>query len=173
MVCRIAERLIGKLLALAILHLLALPLAAQAQRQHSATEKSIENRRASDSHSFMELFNKLERDWGLAVQKKDRAFLDSIVAPEFIERDAADPRHTITRSEWMDKNLANYTLDPLSVQSMTIRAFLGNAVVSFVQKQTVSDSSTPDDYFIVDLWVTNNGQWRVASRFICTTAGRR
>jgi hypothetical protein len=148
---------------LAVLLSLATPLAAQ--KKHKPEEvHSEEERPASDAHSFMELFSKLERDWVLAVQKKDQVSVDAIVAPEFIERDATDPDHIITRAEWMEKNLPDYKLDPLGIRSMTIRAFLGNAVVSFVQKAMPSGSGRSGDYFMVDVWVTNHGKWQVASR---------
>jgi len=155
--------------ALLLVLLLSLVVPVAAQRKHKSEEVGSEaNRAASDARSFLELFSKLERDWGLAAQKRDQVSLDATVAPEFIERDATDPDHTITRAEWMEKSLANYTLDPLSIRSMTIRAFLGNAIVSFVQKQkaTPSGADRNGDFFIVDLWVVNHGNWQVATRFI-------
>jgi hypothetical protein len=50
---------------------------------------------------------------------------------------------------------------------MTVRAFLGNAVVSFVQKQKATQNGTggSSEQFIVDVWVANHGKWQVASRF--------
>ena len=67
----------------------------------------------------------------------------------------------------MQERLSDYKLDPLQIRSMTIRAFLGNAVVSFVQKQkaTQNDAGRTAEYFIVDVWVANHGKWQVASRF--------
>ena len=117
--------------------------------------KSEEQRPASDAHSFMELFGKLERDWGLAAEKKDQKSLDEIMADEFIERDATDPDNVITRTKWMQERLSDYKLDPLQIRSMTIRAFLGNVVVSFVQKQkaTQNGAGRSAEYFIVDVWV--------------------
>lgn len=34
------------------------------------------------------------------------------MADEFIERDAADPDNTITRTQWMEERLSDYKLDP-------------------------------------------------------------
>ncbi len=93
--------------------------------------------------------------------------LNEIMADEFIERDATDPENMITRTKWIQERLSDYKLDPLQIRSMTIRAFLGNAVVSFVQKQKVPQNaaSRNAEYFIVDVWVANHGKWQVASRF--------
>jgi hypothetical protein len=151
---------------LAVLLSVAVPVVPQS-KHNSEDVKSEEQRPASDAHSFMELFGKLERDWGLAVEKKDQKSLNEIMADEFIERDATDPENTITRTKWMQKRLSDYKLDPLQIRSMTIRAFLGNAVVSFVQKQkaTQNGAGRSAKYFIVDIWVANHGKWQVASRF--------
>lgn len=151
---------------LAVLFSVAVPAVAQNKHKPEAV-KSEEQRPAPDAHSFMELFGKLERDWGLAAEKKNQKSLDEIVADEFIERDATDPENTITRTKWMQERLSDYNLDPLQIRSMTIRAFLGNAVVSFVQKQkaTQNGAGRSAEYFIVDVWVANHGKWQVASRF--------
>lgn len=150
---------------LAILLSVAMPVVAQ--KKHKPEDvKPEEDRSASDARSFMELFGKLERDWGLAAEKKDLTSLNAIMAAEFIERDATDPEHPVTRENWLQERLTNYRLDPLQIRSMTIRAFLGNAVVSFVQKEKANQPSRArDEYLIVDLWIVNHGKWQVASRF--------
>jgi hypothetical protein len=148
--------------------LLSIAVPVVAQRKHNPEDVKSEGQRpASDAHSFIELFSKLERDWGLAAERKDQKSLDEIMAAEFIERSAADPENTITRSKWMQERLPNYKLDPHQIRSMTIRAFLGNAVVSFVQKQKATQNGTgrSADYFIIDVWVADHGKWQVASRF--------
>ncbi len=120
----------------------------------------------------MEMFNKLERDWMQAVQKRDQAALDALLAPEFIERRSTDPGHDVPRADWMQDALNNYKLDSFSARDMVIRAFLGNAVVSFVQsrKATAAGADRSGDFFIVDLWEVNQGNWRVAARFVSPMA---
>ena len=155
-----------KAVLLGVLLSVAVPVVPQS-KQKPEDVNSEEQRPASDAHSFMELFGKLERDWGLAVEKKDQKSLNEIMADEFIERDTTDPENMITRTKWMQERLSDYTLDPLQIRSMTIRAFLGNAVVSFVQKQkaTQNGAGRSAEYFIVDVWMANHGKWQVASRF--------
>jgi len=155
-----------KAVLLGVLLSVAVPVVPQS-KQKPEDVNSEEQRPASDAHSFMELFGKLERDWGLAAEKKDQKSLNEIMADEFIERDTTDPENMITRTKWMQERLSDYTLDPLQIRSMTIRAFLGNAVVSFVQKEkaTQNGAGRSAEYFIVDVWVANRGKWQVASRF--------
>jgi hypothetical protein len=157
----------------AALLLMTVTLSAQ-RKQKPEIVKSAQERPASDARSFMELFGKVERDWGLAVEKKDMAALDAIIASEFIERDAINPERTVTRAEWIEKNLFDYELDPLTIRAMTIRAFLNNAVVSFVQKRKATQvkPGRAAECFIVDVWVTNHGSWQIASRFVSPTASQ-
>ena len=160
-----------KIWLLPLLLILALPVAAQ--KKHKSEDVTPEGQRsASNAHSFMELFSKLERDWASAALKKDEVSLDAFLAPEFNERDANNPDRTITRLEWMKASLQDYRLDPLSIRSMSIRAFIASAVVSFVQKETTmpSDAGRCGNYFIVDVWVINHDKWQVASRTLsCAT----
>jgi Domain of unknown function (DUF4440) len=157
-----------------VLFSLTVPVVAQSKRNPDNV-KSEEERTAADAHSFMELFGKLERDWGLAAERKDQLSLNEIMAGEFIERNAADPENTITKTRWMQERLTNYKLDPLQIRSMTIRAFLGNAVVSFVQRQkaTQDGAGQSGEYFIIDVWVANHGKWQVASRFLSVVSANR
>lgn len=142
------------------------------ERSHPEEVTPEKDRPASAAHSFMELFSKLEQDLSLAAQKRDQAALDALIAPEFIARNANDPDQVIKRNEWEKAVLdykpdykLDYKLDPGGIRSLMIRAFLGNAMVSFVQKQTGAASGRDAEWFIVDLWVANRGKWQLASRF--------
>lgn len=152
----------------AILLCLCLPSQAQRKKHKSETSTPESARSAENAHSFMELFSKLERDWMLAVQKKDQAALDALLAPEFIERRSTDPEHDVLRADWMQEALSHYKLESFSARETEIRAFLGSAVVSFVQSQkaTVSGADRSGEFFIVDLWVVNHGKWQAAARFL-------
>jgi hypothetical protein len=156
---------------LVFLLLFAEPLLAQKTPKSEAVTPEPE-RTASDAHSFMELFSKLERDFGLSVLKRDQTSLEAFLAPEFVERDAANPDQMITKAQWLARDLKLYNLDPLGIRSMTIRAFVRNAVVSFVQKQRtdVPASGRSHDYVIVDVWVINHGRWQLASRTVASAA---
>jgi hypothetical protein len=85
---------------LAVLLSVAVYVVAQSKRTPEGPKSEVQ-RPASDGHSFIELFGRLERDWGLAAEKKDQKSLNEIMADEFIERDATDPENMITRMKWM------------------------------------------------------------------------
>jgi hypothetical protein len=160
-------------IALLLVLALLLPGSTSAQRKKREKEPQTPEaeRPASEAHSFMELFTKLERDWMSAVQKKDRNALDEILAPEFMVRTAVDPKHPISRAEWMQDMLMNYEIRSYSFSDVTIRAFLGVAIVSFVetQKGTIRGKESSGDWFIVDIWETNHGKWQPAARFVAPT----
>src|SRR5690349_21043508 len=147
-------------------------LPVPAQTKHKKGKETTEAERpASDSRSFMELFTKLERDWVLAVQHKDKEALDNVLAPEFILRRSSDPEHPIARDNWIREALNNWNVRSFSHRGMAIRAFASEALVSFVESQqaTINGRESSGDYFIVDLWVINHGNWQVAARYLAAT----
>lgn len=156
-----------------ILLCMVVPCVAQAGQERERG-KSEEERPASESHSYMELFTKLERDWSQAIQKKDKAALEATLAPEFIYRSSEDPENPLSRADWMQQALMSSNIRAFSQRAIAIRAFLGVAVVSLVQREqsTVDGKDRSDDYFIVDLWEGHQDKWQVAARYR-TPAGSR
>jgi hypothetical protein len=154
-----------KALFLAVMLVVSCPLHGQREKKEQATPAA--QRAASDARSFMELFTKLERDWMLAVQHKDRAALDSLLAPEFIERTASDPEHPVSRADWIGRALKDCDLKSFEIRNLVIRSFLENAVVSFEERQqiTVGGADRSGRYFIVEVWVGNTGRWQAVVRF--------
>jgi len=154
-------------LAFLLWFFLAIPCTAQGvpQRRQDTPE---EERPASESHSYMELFTKLEREWTQAVQKKDKTALDAILAPEFTLRTSEDPENLTSRADWIQKVLTSEDLRSSSQRAIVIRAFLGVAVVSFVRSEqvTINGKDRSGDYFIVDLWKANHDKWQVAARYM-------
>jgi hypothetical protein len=146
----------SKLLTLVLSLCLAGQCAAQEQE-----------RPASDAHSFLELFTKLESEWIQAAQRKDKAALDSILAPEFRVSSSENPENPLSRADWIQRTLAGYDIRSYQHRSMAIRAFVGVAVVSFVQSQkaTLDGKDCSGDYMIVDLWEANHNKWQVSARY--------
>ncbi len=143
------------------------PCAAQVVHEQER-ETPEKERPASDAHSFMELFTKLERDWTQAVQKKDKTALDAILAPEFMLRTSENPENPLPRAEWIQHALTSYDIRSFSRRAIAIRAFMGVAVVSFVESQqaTIDGKDCSGDYFIVDLWEVNHGRWQMSARYV-------
>ena len=146
--------------------LLSPSVSAQKKKQKEA-QTTEAKRQSSDARSFMELFTKLESEWMNAVQKKDREALDAMLAPEFSVRNSADPEHPVSRSDWMQYALTDREIRSYSFRAMTIRAFLGVAVVSFVESEqtTTRGKESTHEWLIVDIWEANRGTWQPALRF--------
>ncbi|MGA9136211.1 MAG: nuclear transport factor 2 family protein [Candidatus Sulfotelmatobacter sp.] len=159
-------------IVLVISLLFTTPCTAQRAQEHRTPE---EDRPASESHSYMELFSKLERDWTQAIQKKDRTALEAILAPEFTLRTSEDPENPTPRTDWIEKALTSYNIHSSSERAIVIRAFLGVAVVSFVQSQQVTTDGKDDsgDYLVVDLWKASHDKWQVAARYMAPVGSYR
>jgi len=145
------------------------PLNIAAQRKTHKEDVTPEaERTASNAHSFMELFAKLEGDWLGACQRKDRAALEELLAPEFSVRLSSDPEHILTRTDWIENAMVSNRIQSYRDRAMTIRAFLGVAVVSFVRSEgaTIGSGNSSNDSLIVDVWEINHGKWQPATRFM-------
>lgn len=157
-------------LALLALLLLLSPvdLYAAQRGQQQERPKPVEGSPASESRSYVELFTKLERDWIQAVQEKDKTALDAILAPEFMLRTSENPERPQPRADWIHLALTRYDIRSFSQRAMAIRAFLGVAVVSFMQSEhaTLDGKDRSGDYLVVDLWEANHGKWQVSARYV-------
>lgn len=160
---------IGLLLAGVLL--LSLNVAAQNKKQKETQATEVE-RQTSDARSFIELFTKLERNLMDAVQKKDREAIDATLAPEFTVRSSVDPEHPVSRIEWMQDTLTKDDVRSHRIRSVTIRAFLSVAVVSFIESEEAptQGKKSRSDQLIVDIWETIHGKWQPALRFISPLA---
>jgi hypothetical protein len=146
---------------------LAVPCAAQVAHKKEPGPSEAE-RPASEARSFMELFTKLERDWTLALQKKDEVALDAIVAPEFMLRTSENPENPLPRTDWIHHELTRCDIRAFDHRGMAIRSFLGVAVVSFVEslQGTMNGNDCSTDYFVVDIWESNHGKWQASARYV-------
>jgi hypothetical protein len=144
-------------------------------RTHSRTRekpKDDSNRSAADAHSFLELFIKLEDGCTQAEQKKDKAALESCLAAEFKVISADNPDSSLPRADWMQQALTTDQIQSYNQRSMQIRAFLGVAVVSFVQTQkaTCAGKDCSGNYLVVDVWEAVQNKWHIATRYVARVA---
>jgi hypothetical protein len=157
-----------RLLMLVLVHSLCLVVPCAAQGTHNPERESETDRPASDAHSFMELFTKLERDWSQALQKKDKTALDAILAPEFMLWNSDNPEHPLSRTDWIQHEVTSCEALSSSHRGLTIRAFSGVAVVSFVESRqgAISRKDCLGEYFIVDVWEANHDKWQASARYV-------
>lgn len=146
---------------------LATQCVAQGVHKHERQAPETE-RHDPEARSFMELFTKLEHDCIQAVQKKDKTALDAILAPEFMFRTSENPENSLSRVDWIQQVLTSNEIRSINHHAMVIRAFLGVAVVSFVQSQqaTIDGKDRSGDYLIVDVWEVNHDKWQMSARYL-------
>ena len=147
---------------------LALSSAGQGQGTRNRPQSDDSDRPISDARSFMELFTKLELKLDEAIEGKSKDSLDAIVAPEFALRTSTDPDNPLSRDTWIQETLARQNVRACSHEAMTIRAFMGVAVVSFVCRRTmtVGDKDLQSDYLTVDVWEANHEKWQLCARYM-------
>ena len=112
----------------------------------------------------------LEKRWGEAFVKRDFAFIDAIVAPEYRLVGARDDgTHSITlRDDWM-KNARLFVHHDFTVETVDVNRSGDTAVASAKGLWTVSfrpgAPAMPIRFFVTDTWVRRSGKWQVIHRY--------
>ena len=137
----------------ATLLLLALSLAAPAAAQSS-------RRAQSDQDILMQL----ERDWDAAFHRKDVAFIDNVLAKEFIATYAEGQRADRDK-ELQNAREFNQQIDSSTLDDFTIRIYGDTAVVLFTQTMTgPSKGKTLTLTFrYMDVFVLRDARWQCVS----------
>jgi ketosteroid isomerase-like protein len=120
--------------------------------------------------SVVAQIRQLEQDWGQAFVKRDYAFLERIVAPEYrVATVAPDGRVALTyREEWM-RNTRNFRVDAFAAEVVDVTTAGDTAVALVHGLWTVQRS--PDRpaesirFFVTDTWTRRNGRWQVIHRY--------
>ena len=112
------------------------------------------------------MFSELENQWLDAVQSRDQATLDKIVAPSFELRSALQAGTPTPRAESLKQALALPPFDS-SIGKMAAHEYGDIIVVSFEWKLTpAKDSGPPERMFVVDTWRHAEAGWQVVARYI-------
>jgi hypothetical protein len=152
-----------KNISLIILVILAVSCVAQEREER---EKPDPN----DIRSFETLFGRLERGLSLAIQKQDQGQIATFLAPEFVLRDSVVPTQIVSRSQWVERAATTDKVRSFEQRDTVIRAFMGVAVVSFVQEETLTRSGRKSARMLTDVWAAKQGKWLLAQRFSAPVA---
>ena len=109
----------------------------------------------------------LEQQLSDAILRKDAEALDRLVAPDFTLRVADVPQSSLPRTMWME-NLQKLKPEPREQRHHAARKLADDlAVFSLVQTQkgTTLDQDFSGDFYIVDFWKRNSGDWRIIARY--------
>ena len=110
--------------------------------------------------SAQQILEQLERDWVEALQTNNVAFVDSVLAPEFISTDWDGVRGDRRRELQLVKDF-NLQVDEWVVDEFTIKVFGDTAVVWFTQRLTGPVQGKPTQIVsrYMDVFVNRDGKW--------------
>ena len=110
--------------------------------------------------SAQQILEQLERDWVDAMQMNDVAFVDSVLAPEYIATHDDGTRSDKTRELQMVERF-NAQVDEWIVEDFTIKVYGETAVVWFTHRMTGPVQGKPTQIVVryMDVFVMRDGKW--------------
>lgn len=110
--------------------------------------------------SAQQILEQLERDWIAALQRNDVAFVDSVLAPEFVATYGDGSRGDRVRELELVKEF-NSQVDKWTVDEFTVKVFNDTAVVWFTQRMTGPIQGKPTEIVTryMDVFVNRDGKW--------------
>jgi ketosteroid isomerase-like protein len=106
----------------------------------------------------------LEKDWVAAIQKKDTAALDRILATDFVG--TSSTAHTFNKDDAIaDIKESRYVVDKMDLDEISVNVY-GNTAVSFTSQEEKSNyegKNTSGHYHFTDTWIKNDGKWQVVA----------
>ena len=110
--------------------------------------------------SAQQILEQIERDWVEAVQTNNVAFVDSVLAPEFLATSGDGTRVDRTRELQMVERF-NSQVDEWIVEDFTIKVYGETAVVWFTHRMTGPMQGKPTQMVIrlMDVFVMRDGKW--------------
>jgi ketosteroid isomerase-like protein len=136
----------------------AVPAAAQSERR---------------AQSDQEVLTKLERDWDFAFHHKDVAFIEKVLATEFVATYAEGQRADRDK-ELQNARDFNQQIDSSVLDEFIVKIYGDTAVVWFTQKLTGPSKGQPLTltFRYMDVFVLRDGRWQcVASQSTRVTIG--
>jgi uncharacterized protein DUF4440 len=113
------------------------------------------------------LFTGIEKQMLQAVQKKDKAALQSMLTDEFyIHLPDADP---MPGDDWLDSIMSkDYNLKSFIVRQLSVADLGTAAVVSYdrVQESSYKGKSDGGEFYVVDLWKKDGDNWKLSDRYV-------
>ena len=110
--------------------------------------------------SAQEILEQLERDWVDAMQTNNVAFVDSVLAPEYIATHDDGTRSDKAR-ELQSVERFNAQVDEWIVEDFTIKVYGQTAVVWFTHRMTGPVQGKPTQIVVryMDVFVMRDGRW--------------
>ena len=115
------------------------------------------------------LFLKLTTDANRALQQKDMAALDRVLAKDFAFSMfvAGKAPEVMNRDETLKMVEHLYTLERFELRNLAARVFGNVAVVRFQSSRSAGAGSVDrsGEFAVVDVWVKDGADWRLSIRY--------
>jgi len=122
--------------------------------------------RAQDVKSDQDVLIELERRWDAAFHRHDAAFIETVLADEFIATYGDGSRGDRAKELSLARE-SNQQVDSSRLDDFIIKVYRDTAVVWFTQYLVgpVQGRPTEVQYQYIDVWVVRDGRWQcVASQ---------
>ena len=109
---------------------------------------------------------RLQNEWMQAVEDRDMARLEEIVAPGFRFTAIHLSPEPMTRDQWMEAAREGYTIVSFAYESMDVDVHGDTAVVHsrYSQIASLHQTSLSNAFRLTDVWSRNDGRWQVVAR---------
>jgi ketosteroid isomerase-like protein len=121
------------------------------------------------------LFGGLESEVFDAVEKKDAAALEKLLARDFELRHAEDPGTPEARAEVIRRKTTSFTLRSYLIGEIAVHSYgTETAVVSFLYVDTAEESGKKagGSHMMVDVWRQEEGAWKLAVRYVAPSTAK-
>jgi len=119
---------------------------------------------ALDEDELAELLH----DWARAVQNRELAFLEALLAPEFTLTTGRPGAEVRTREQYLALTRDKYEVDSFEFDDIVVQNYKRFAVVRsrYTQTGRMGDEARQGTYLMTDAFVKQSGRWRAVARHI-------
>jgi hypothetical protein len=119
---------------------------------------------AQDVKSDQDVLIALERQWDAAFHSQNAAFIDSVLADEFIATYGDGSRGDKAKELALAKDF-NQQVDSSKLDDFIVKVYRDTAVVWFTQHLVgpVKGKPTEVQYQYMDVWVVRDGRWQAVA----------
>jgi len=119
---------------------------------------------AQDVKSDQDVLIALERQWDAAFHSQNAAFIDSVLADEFIATYGDGSRGDKAKELALAKDF-NQQVDSSKLDDFIVKVYRDTAVVWFTQHLVgpVKGKPTEVQYQYMDVWIVRDGRWQAVA----------
>lgn len=103
-----------------------------------------------------------------AVQERDMAFLERLLAEEFVLVTGRPGHEVRGRSEWLEVTREEYSIDSFTFEEIEVLGYGDAALVRsrYSQHGRMGGADRSQSYLMTDVFVRRDGRWQAAHRHV-------